>query len=219
MARSIIIARLALSAAVVAVIASCAASEKRQSERTADTNTAADGNNNSTSTSSNSSLVSEVSSVPGTAQAKTPPPIPPELTPKSADQHLLRDMVDNHEAMILLAHAAMEQRHDHKMGDDPALSEDVNQDAAKTEMVLLLRSSYMDLHEPRPSPADRAAVDSIMALKGDAYDNAFRNFMLQRDELGINMIKRALPKLRNPKVKMLAERMRGMHMHALKAKK
>ena len=203
MLRRIIIARVALSSAVVAVIAGCAVNDKSQTARTAD----------------NASLVSEVSSPPATARAETPLPIPRELAPRSADQHLLRDMVDNHEAMILLAHAAMQQRHDHKMDEDPALTEDVNQDAAKTQMITLLRSGYTDPHEPRPSPADRAAVDSILTLKGDAYDDAFRNFMLQRDRLGITMIDRALPNLRNPKVRMLAERMRATHVRALKVAK
>lgn len=141
---------------------------------------------------------------------------PRESAPRSADQHLLRDMMDNHEGMILLAHAGMEQRHEHIMDNDPALAADVSQDAAKTEMVSLLRSAYTDPHEPRPSPRDRAVVDSIMRLTGDAYDKAFRDYMMQHDQFGIGMIDRALPQLRNQRVKALAERMRAAHLRGLK---
>ncbi|MGI8547512.1 MAG: DUF305 domain-containing protein [Gemmatimonadaceae bacterium] len=73
-----------------------------------------------------------------------------------------------------------------------------------------------DPHEPRPSPRDRAVVDSIMRLTGDAYDKAFRDYMVQHHQLGIGMIDRALPQLRYRRVKTLAERMRAAHLRGLK---
>lgn len=200
MARRIIL-RFALSAVLSAVlIAGCAASKEDPSGSSAGINTSA-----------------STASAYSTASASQPQPVakPRESAPKNADQHLLRDMADNHEGMILLAHAGMEQRHEHKMDDDPALAADVRQDAAKTEMVSLLRSEYTDPHEPRPSPRDRAVVDSIMRLTGDAYDKAFRDYMVQHGQFGIGMIDRALPQLRNQKVKALAERMRAAHLRGL----
>lgn len=196
-----IILRFASSAVLSAVfVAGCADSKENVSGSTASVDTSAN-------------TVSAYS----TSSASQPQAVdmPQESAPRNADQHLLRDMMDNHEGMILLAHAGMEQRHEHKMDNDPALAADVSQDAAKTEMVSLLRSEYTDPHEPRPSPRDRAVVDSIMRLTGDAYDKAFRDYMVQHDQFGIGMIDRALPQLRNQKVKALAERMRAAHLRGL----
>lgn len=201
MARRITL-RFASSTVLGAVlIAGCAASKEDPSGSSADIDTSA-----------------STASAYSTASASQPQPVakPRESAPKNADQHLLRDMVDNHEGMILLAHAGMEQRHEHKMDDDPALAADVRQDAAKTEMVSLLRSEYTDPHEPRPSPRDRAVVDSIMRLTGGAYDKAFRDYMVLHDQLSIGMIDRAFPQLRDGSVKALAERMRAAHLRGLK---
>ena len=154
----------------------------------------------------------------GAATALLPTLRPAESPPRSADEHLLRDMLDIHEGMILLAHSAMERRHEHRMDNDPALSEDVGQDAAKTEMLALLRSVYHDRHEPRPSAADSVAADSILHLQGDTYVAAFLTFMREHDERGLSSIDHALPTLRNPQVKALALRMRAIHLRDLQAK-
>ncbi len=125
------------------------------------------------------------------------------------DHALLRDLADHHEGMVLLAHRAMEQRHQHAGGTDRAGEADVLRDASKTEILQLLRSLYRDTREPKPTAADKAAVDSIMGLMGEPYEKALRDFTMRHHRATVKLIDRAMSQLRVPKVKSLARRLRS----------
>lgn len=135
--------------------------------------------------------------------------------PTDPDHHLLRDLVDANEGMVLLAHSAMEKKHEHRMSADPALEADVNRDAEKSRMVALLRSRFADQHEPSPSAQDRAEVDSIMRLSGESYEAAFQDFRVRHDRMEVAMIERALPQLHDAQVRALARETRAAHSSSL----
>lgn len=152
----------------------------------------------------------------GTVVSPAGQPLPTaEVPPRNADQRFLRGMADLHEGIIRLAHAAMQTRHAHRMGDDPALSADAFQDPVRDTIVALLRGLYHDPHAPTPSVVDRNAADSIMRLPEAAFGPAFHTFMLQHAAAEVALIDRMRPALRNEAVRHLADQLRTAHHREL----
>jgi hypothetical protein len=151
---------------------------------------------------------------------RTPPTRPPPprrvSPPRDADHHFLRDLVDHHEGMILLAHAAMEREHGrHGGGDDPALAADSYRDAEKQRIRAVLDSVYGDAFEPAVPPRVRAETDSILRLEGEEFERGFEGFTRRYHRETIAMIDRALPGLRRAPVIMLARQIRDRHAKEL----
>ena len=136
--------------------------------------------------------------------------------PTDADHHLLRDLVDHHEGMILLAHAAMEREHGrHGGGDDPALAADSYRDAEKQRMRAMLDSIYGDAFEPAAAAGVRTEIDSILRLEGEEFERGFEGFRRRYHRETIAIIDRALPGLRRAPVIMLARQIRDRHAKEL----
>lgn len=147
-------------------------------------------------------------------------PAPPRRVsaPEDADHHFLRDLVDHHEGMILLAHAAMEREHGrHGEGDDPALAADSYRDAEKQRIRAMLDSIYGDAFEPAVPATLRAEIDSILRLDGEEFERAFERFTARYHRETLAMIDRALPRLRRAPVRALARQMRDRHATELAA--
>lgn len=147
---------------------------------------------------------------------RTPParPVPPRRVslPRDADHHFLRDLVDHHEGMILLAHAAMERAHErHGKGDDPALAADSYRDAEKQRIRAMLDSIYGDAFEPAVPTTLRAEIDTILQLDGEEFERAFERFTSRYHRETLAMIDRALPGLRRAPVIALARQIRDRH--------
>lgn len=152
-----------------------------------------------------------------TAAPAAPAPALPEPPARDADQLFLRRMGDLHEGMIRVAHTAMEQRHAHDPGNDPALSTDAMQDAVRGEIVALLRSNYKDTHDPMLSPADAAVADSLRKLPDEAFGPALNAFVARRAREEVRLIDRMRPSLRRPEVRALADRLRATHAAEMRA--
>lgn len=147
-------------------------------------------------------------------------PAPPRRVsaPEDADHHFLRDLVDHHEGMILLAHATMEREHGrHGQGDDPALAADSYRDAEKQRIRAMLDSIYGDAFEPAVPPTLRTEIDSILRLEGEEFERAFERFTARYNRETLAMIDRALPGLRRAPVIALARQIRARHAKELSA--
>jgi hypothetical protein len=155
-----------------------------------------------------------------TPRTALPPPAPARRVspPTDADHHFLRDLVDLHEGMILLAHAAMEREHGrHGGGDDPALAADSYRDAEKMRIRALLDSIYGDPFEPAASARARAQIDSILRLRGEEFERGFEWFTRRHHQETIALIDRSLPQLRRVPVIALARQIRDRHAKELAA--
>lgn len=131
------------------------------------------------------------------------------------DHHFLRDLVDHNEAMVHLAHSAMQMKHMHAGGADAAGAADVAEDARKTELVSLLRTRFNDRRDPSVPAPLRGQVDSLMKLEGDEYVTTLADFTRRHHEAAIEMIDHA--NLRRPEVKSLAKRMRAQYVKEIAA--
>ena len=149
-----------------------------------------------------------------TPRTPAAPPAPPRQVsaPEDADHHFLRDLVDHHEGMILLAHAAMEREHGrHGEGDDPALAADSYRDAEKQRIRAMLDSIYGDAFEPAVPVTLRTEIDSILRLDGEEFQRAFERFTARYHRETLAMIDRALPGLRRAPVIALVRQIRDRH--------
>ena len=160
----------------------------------------------------------------------TPPPAtidsmpelapPPEPRARTAEQRLLRELVDVHEAFSAIVHDRMSTRHDDHgmtnamvgMTDDPAKNVgrlDIDIDKEKVELLARLKSVYGDEHQPRlPSRSVRRA-DSLARANEATGDSAYRAQLarLLRRELAV--IDSARPTLHDPATRALAARHRA----------
>jgi len=125
------------------------------------------------------------------------------------DHHFLRDLADHNEAMVHLAHSAMQMRHMHA-GADAAGAADVAEDARRAELVSLLRTRFNDRRDPFPPAPLRQQVDSLMKLEGESYETALTDFTRRHHQAAIEIIDHA--RLRRPEVKALAKRMRAQYV-------
>lgn len=131
------------------------------------------------------------------------------------DHHFLRDLADHNEAMVYLAHSAMQMKHAHAGGADAAGAVDVVADARKRELVSLLRTRFNDTRDPTPPPALRQQVDSLMKLEGERFEAAVKDFSRRHHQAAIEMIDHA--KLRRREIKVLAKRIRAQYVKEMGA--
>ena len=125
------------------------------------------------------------------------------------DHHFLRDLADHNEAMVRLAHSAMQMNRMH-MGTDPAGASDIAEDFRQAELASLLRTRFNDRRDPSVPDHLRQQVDSLMKLEGDSYEAAVGRFTRTHHEAAIEIIDHA--KLHRPEVKSLAKRLRAQYV-------
>lgn len=126
----------------------------------------------------------------------------------TADHEFLRKMSDHHKGLILVVHQALDRK------DVPAIMADARkldaeQDADLDTMTVTLRQKYNDAYNPRIMAEHQAMADSLKSLKGTAYEHAFLGDVIKHHGEGIVMMDQYLPKLSDPKIKAMAERMRS----------
>ena len=131
------------------------------------------------------------------------------------DRHFLHDLADHNEAMVYLAHSAMQMKHAH-MGADAAGAIDVAGDARKRDIVSILKARFRDSYEALPPPGLKAQVDSLMRLEGEAYQAGLNDFMQRHHKSAIDMIDHA--RLRRPEVKTLVRKIRAQHVREMNAR-
>lgn len=129
------------------------------------------------------------------------------------DQHFLRDLADHNEAMVHLAHSAMQMKQTPPGAADFSGAADVAEDARKSEIVALLRRRFGDNWTPTAPPELREQVNALMKLDGNNYVAALTDFTRRHHQAAIDMIDHA--KLRRPEVKSLAKRMRAQYVREM----
>lgn len=144
-----------------------------------------------------------------TAQSQ-PHQHPARLDP---DWHFLRDLADHNEAMVYLAHSAMQMKHAHA-GGDKAGAMDVAEDARKGKIATLLKSLFKDETAPQVPSLLRQQVDSILRLDGEPFEEAVRGFTLNHHRAAVVMIDHAKP--RRAAVRALAKREREQYLREMK---
>ena len=151
--------------------------------------------------------------IPLTVSAQTGQP-QPHRHPSNldADQHFLRDLADHNEAMVYLAHSAMQLKHAHAGGDEAGAT-DVAEDARKTEIAKVLKTLFKDETGPQVPPLLRQQVDSILRLQGEAYEAAVRSFTLNHHRAAVDMIDHGKP--RRTSVRTLAKRIRAQYVREM----
>ena len=97
-------------------------------------------------------------------------------------------MIDHHEGLIYLVHAAM-QRPISKKAHEVLDGFDVTEDAEKREMSEVLRSLSGDSYEGAPTKRDRSAADSVLRQSGSpTFDRIASAFVVSHYRLGIKLV-------------------------------
>lgn len=130
------------------------------------------------------------------------------------DRHFLRDLADHNEAMVYLAHSAMQMKHAHAGGRDAAGATDVAEDARKSEIARALKALFKDETSPQVPPLLRQQVDSILRLEGEAYEKAVLDFTVNHHRAAVDMIDHARP--RRTSVRTLAKKVRAQYVQEMK---
>ena len=122
------------------------------------------------------------------------------------NRDFLRMMSDHHKALSAMAHEAVEKGQNVK-ADAQRL--DKIQDAELDTMVTMLAQQYKDDYTPKIMPMNQPMVDSVKKLSGAALDRTFRALVIQHHQEGIRMMDEFQPKVTDPKIKTMIQRMRA----------
>jgi len=161
---------------------------------------------------------------PASENMKTPVPVaarqPAPSPARDADQDFLRHMLDHNETVLATVHAQMMEpagHAEHGMSADPA-GLDAKLDVDKREMLSLLKKYYNEDYSPRMTPPSSAlssassggmpGMSMPSAEKGEADPMAARMQVAAQLREGAATADRFAPKLKRPRVKALARRMR-----------
>lgn len=150
-----------------------------------------------------------------TGAVKTPPADSggmahmPGMSPMTGnpDRDFLRMMSDHHKGLTLLAHEAV-KRADAAAVKEDARTMDRKQDAELDTMMTMLSEKYKDDYTPTVMPQHQATADSLEKLPGAAYGRGFLRAVIGHHTEGIRMMDEYLPKLSDPAIKAMAQRMR-----------
>ncbi len=125
------------------------------------------------------------------------------------DRDFLRMMSDHHKGLIALAHETMDRKGAAASVREDASKMDKKQDAELDTMTTMLEQTFKDAYAPKVMPENKTMNDSTLAKTGPAFDRAFRETVIMHHQEGIKMMDEYLPKLTDPKVKSMAQRMRN----------
>lgn len=126
---------------------------------------------------------------------------------RDADQECLRMMSDHHEGLIRMASAAMTKGSNASVQADAHRLHTKQQDEQK-QMIGMLQASYQETLTPMVMGSNMAMNDSLQARSGADYDKAFYGNVVRHHQEGIRMIDEFLPRLKNPELRQMAEKMK-----------
>lgn len=116
-------------------------------------------------------------------------------------------MADHHEGLVVMASAAMNKATRPETQAD-AHKLHTKQAAERDTMVAKIRSAYNESLTPMLMPDNRAMNDSLQQKSGAAYDRDFYRNVIAHHRHAIQMIDQFLPRLTDPQVRQMAEKMR-----------
>jgi len=131
------------------------------------------------------------------------------------DRDFLRMMSDHHQSLIALAHAAIARKDASAAVRDEARAVDTKQDAELDTMTTMLLRAFNERYTPKPMPTDMAMNDSALLKYGSAFDRAFRETVIKHYHEGIKLMDQYLPRLTEPTLKTLVQRMRAEQTRAI----
>ena len=125
-----------------------------------------------------------------------------------ADRDFLRMMSDHHKGLIAMAHLTVEEKKGSAAAQADARKLDKKQDAELDSMMTKLEQQYKDAYAPKVMPSNQKMVDDLKGLSGAAFDSTFYHHVIMHHQQAIGMIDELLPKMKDAKVKAMAERMK-----------
>lgn len=130
--------------------------------------------------------------------------------PRDDDQAFLRMMADHHEGLIVIAAPVLDQAVSGGVTSD-ARALRAAQERELRDMLGLLQRKYGESYEPEVLPSNRLMVDSLGRATGAAFDTLFYRQVVAHHRQGLAMMDDYVPKLKDPQVKAMAEKMRAEH--------
>ena len=200
-----------MSAAVaLAALAATAACARKSDDRAGTDTTAA------TTTTRDTSMGNAMGGMSRDSMANMPGmmSMPPEDRAQmrmtgNPDQDFLRMMSDHHKGLIAMAHLSTEGE---KKGSAAAQADarklDTKQEAELDTMQTMLTRQFEDSYDPKIMPSNQAMVDQLKGQSGAAFDRTFYNNVVMHHQQAIRMIDEFLPKLKDAKIRQMAERMK-----------
>jgi uncharacterized protein (DUF305 family) len=133
------------------------------------------------------------------------------------DQDFLRTLIDRHHALIALAGATA--------GRADA-SADVRSEARALEQGLrteldsmrtMLERTYRESRLPTVSREQQGRNEGVLLERGPAFDRAFREAVLEHYRKDLELMDVVLPRLADPELKLVTQRLRDQHAQAIEA--
>ena len=127
---------------------------------------------------------------------------------EAADVRFLRDMIDHHEGLVVMAERAHERAADDSVR---VVAENLHmmQAAERDTMVSMLASMFGEQHTPQPMEMHQAQADSLAQMTGVEHDRYFLETVIAHHQGALDMIDRMLPNLTTDHIRMMAENMRS----------
>jgi len=126
---------------------------------------------------------------------------------RDADQEFLRMMVDHHQGMLEMADTALKKTASSRVRAE-ATSMRAAQTAEQQRMLDMLKKQYGEDKMPMPLQSDAAMITKLAGASGAAFDRQFHEQVIMHHEEATKMIDQFLPRLKNPELKQLAEKMK-----------
>lgn len=130
------------------------------------------------------------------------------------DRDFLRAMSDYDWGLIGIVSGALDRKEKLSVRDDAQRLSEAHE-RELDEVSTMLEKSYSDWYPPSVVPRHQAMADSLKTLKGRAYDRTFLDNVIRHHEEGSKMIDAFLPRLKNPSVRSLADKMHAVQTREL----
>ena len=126
---------------------------------------------------------------------------------KDADQEFMRMMTNHHEGLILMMDPAMEKASSSTAKADAKKLHD-KQHQERDSMLAMLRTGYNDEHKATPAASAKQMNDDLQKRSGADYDRTMYAHVVMHHQEALKMIDDFLPRLQNPQLKAMAQKMR-----------
>ncbi len=127
---------------------------------------------------------------------------------RDADQEFMRMMVDHHQGMIEMADTALKKAASSRVRAE-ATSMIAAQRAEQQRMLDMLKKQYGEDKMPMALQSDASMVTMLAGVSGAAFDRQFREHVIMHHGEAIKMVDQFLPRLRNPELKQMAEKIKA----------
>lgn len=126
---------------------------------------------------------------------------------EAPDQQFLQQMSDHHQGLLIQAHEATKKGSPEVKRKANEL--DKKQDAELEQMLEMLRSRYQQVYEPRASAENQKNADALGQKSGADFDMTFQMNVVEHHKMGIAMIDRFMPQLKEADLRAMAEKMKA----------